>query len=143
MRRSNVLYWKRLHSRWCGRARFPNHPRPLGREGGREEGMGPVRWGWEECIQGVRLAREFSLCHVYLHPYLCVCLRPHLHPPHFLHPPHSFILLTSFILIFRAADWDLPNPQWKGRLKVVAKGDKCFIKLEDKITGTCHCHSSE
>ncbi|KAL5491211.1 hypothetical protein EMCRGX_G016457 [Ephydatia muelleri] len=35
----------------------------------------------------------------------------------------------------RAADWDLPNPQWKGRLKVVAKGDKCFIKLEDKITG--------
>lgn len=43
--------------------------------------------------------------------------------------------LASISCFRRAADWDLPNPQWKGRLKVVARGDKCFIKLEDKITG--------
>ena len=49
----------------------------------------------------------------------------------------SFIYVSAVPGLFplRAADWDLPNPQWKGRLKVVARGDKCFIKLEDKITG--------
>ena len=32
----------------------------------------------------------------------------------------------------RAADWDLPNPSWKGRLKIVAKKEKCIIKLEER-----------
>ena len=36
---------------------------------------------------------------------------------------------------YRAADWNLAQPDWTGRLKVVAKGEKCSIKLEDKITG--------
>ena len=32
----------------------------------------------------------------------------------------------------RAADWNLPNPDWKGRMKIVAKRDQCIIKLEDR-----------
>lgn len=39
------------------------------------------------------------------------------------------------IKVVRAADWNLAEPNWTGRMKVVAKGEKCFIKLEDKITG--------
>ena len=32
----------------------------------------------------------------------------------------------------RAADWNLSNPDWKGRLKIVAKKGKCLIKLEER-----------
>ncbi|XP_072035927.1 adaptin ear-binding coat-associated protein 2-like [Amphiura filiformis] len=32
---------------------------------------------------------------------------------------------------YRAADWKLDQPDWTGRLKVVAKGNECFVKLED------------
>ncbi|XP_065891198.1 adaptin ear-binding coat-associated protein 2-like [Dysidea avara] len=39
------------------------------------------------------------------------------------------------IKVVRAADWNLAEPDWVGRLKVVAKGENCFIKLEDKNTG--------
>lgn len=32
---------------------------------------------------------------------------------------------------YKAADWDLNNPIWQGRLRVVSQNEKCFIKLED------------
>eukprot|EP01136_Pigoraptor_vietnamica_P030627 Opistho-1_new@90131 len=35
----------------------------------------------------------------------------------------------------RAENWDLSNPIWVGRVKVVAKGNDLFVKLEDKNTG--------
>lgn len=35
----------------------------------------------------------------------------------------------------RAADWNLAEPTWIGRLRLIAKGDDCYIKLEDKTTG--------
>ncbi|XP_074596819.1 NECAP-like protein CG9132 [Brevipalpus obovatus] len=35
----------------------------------------------------------------------------------------------------RASDWKLDQPDWTGRLKLIAKGDKCTIRLEDKNTG--------
>lgn len=36
---------------------------------------------------------------------------------------------------FRANDWNLENPDWTGRLRLVSKGNKCVIKLEDKVSG--------
>ncbi|XP_058791860.1 NECAP-like protein CG9132 [Phymastichus coffea] len=36
---------------------------------------------------------------------------------------------------YRAADWNLQEPSWTGRMRVVAKGDAVCIKLEDKISG--------
>ncbi|KAI9326497.1 hypothetical protein DFJ73DRAFT_632530 [Zopfochytrium polystomum] len=36
---------------------------------------------------------------------------------------------------YRASDWDVNQFLWKGRLRVVAKGDDLFIKLEDSTTG--------
>ncbi len=36
---------------------------------------------------------------------------------------------------FRAADWKLDNPDWTGRLKLVAMGKKLEARLEDKNTG--------
>lgn len=36
---------------------------------------------------------------------------------------------------YRAADWKLDSPDWTGRMRVVSKGKKCFIKLEDKNSG--------
>ncbi|KFM68582.1 Adaptin ear-binding coat-associated protein 1, partial [Stegodyphus mimosarum] len=36
---------------------------------------------------------------------------------------------------YRAADWKLDAPDWTGRLRIVSKGKRCFIKLEDKNSG--------
>ncbi|XP_071945508.1 adaptin ear-binding coat-associated protein 2-like [Antedon mediterranea] len=36
---------------------------------------------------------------------------------------------------YRAADWKLDAPDWTGRLKVIAKGKSCFVRLEDKTSG--------
>ena len=36
---------------------------------------------------------------------------------------------------FRASEWKLDQPDWTGRLRVVAKGKDLFIKLEDKVSG--------
>ncbi|XKL65743.1 hypothetical protein PGB90_009163 [Kerria lacca] len=36
---------------------------------------------------------------------------------------------------YRAADWNLNEPQWSGRLRMVAKGSQCILFLEDKING--------
>jgi hypothetical protein len=37
--------------------------------------------------------------------------------------------------LFSAADWKLDCPDWSGRLRLVAKGKLCILKLEDKISG--------
>nr|CAG4636599.1 EOG090X0G5X [Eubosmina coregoni]SVE70130.1 EOG090X0G5X [Eubosmina coregoni] len=36
---------------------------------------------------------------------------------------------------YRAADWNLAVPDWTGRMRLVAKGTECTLKLEDKISG--------
>ncbi|XP_060554162.1 adaptin ear-binding coat-associated protein 2-like isoform X2 [Ruditapes philippinarum] len=36
---------------------------------------------------------------------------------------------------YRASDWKLDQPDWTGRLRIVAKGKDLSIKLEDKNTG--------
>jgi hypothetical protein len=43
--------------------------------------------------------------------------------------------LISFNYTYRAADWNLAGPDWSGRLRLVAKGQKCALKLEDKNNG--------
>ncbi|KAF8935188.1 Adaptin ear-binding coat-associated protein 2 [Dissophora ornata] len=36
----------------------------------------------------------------------------------------------------KAADWgDVDEPLWRGRLRIIAQGKKCFIRLEDGKTG--------
>lgn len=35
----------------------------------------------------------------------------------------------------KAKDWDVEEPLWKGRLRVISQGKKCFIRLEDGRTG--------
>ncbi|XP_046917438.2 uncharacterized protein LOC124497803 [Dermatophagoides farinae] len=36
---------------------------------------------------------------------------------------------------YRASDWNLDSPDWNCRLRLIAKGDDCFIKLDEKSTG--------
>ncbi|XP_022698197.1 NECAP-like protein CG9132 isoform X3 [Varroa jacobsoni] len=36
---------------------------------------------------------------------------------------------------YKASDWRLDQPDWTGRLKLIAKGTDCCLKLEDKSTG--------
>ncbi|KAJ3320648.1 hypothetical protein HDU76_000260 [Blyttiomyces sp. JEL0837] len=36
---------------------------------------------------------------------------------------------------YRASEWDVASFLWSGRLRVIAKGDACFINLEDSKTG--------
>jgi len=36
---------------------------------------------------------------------------------------------------FKAADWDLPNPLWTGRLAVKSRGPQAYVKLEDSNSG--------
>nr|CAG4648954.1 EOG090X0G5X [Polyphemus pediculus] len=36
---------------------------------------------------------------------------------------------------FRAADWNLAVPDWNGRMRLLAKGKECVLKLEDKASG--------
>lgn len=37
--------------------------------------------------------------------------------------------------MYRAADWNLTEPTWSGRMRLVAKGTACHLKLEDKGNG--------
>ncbi|KAK9685629.1 Protein of unknown function (DUF1681), partial [Popillia japonica] len=34
-----------------------------------------------------------------------------------------------------AADWNLAEPTWVGRLRLISKNEECYIKLEDKTSG--------
>ncbi|KAH9637713.1 hypothetical protein HF086_009381 [Spodoptera exigua] len=36
---------------------------------------------------------------------------------------------------YRAADWNLQEPQWTGRMRLVAKSEELIMKLEDKTSG--------
>merc|ERR1712137_850312 len=36
---------------------------------------------------------------------------------------------------YKAADWDLENPSWTGRVRVTGKGEQAFVKLEDRASG--------
>ena len=47
----------------------------------------------------------------------------------------SQVIDLIFWMNIRAADWNLDQPSWTGRLRLVAKGKDCIIKLEDKTTG--------
>lgn len=35
----------------------------------------------------------------------------------------------------RAAEWQLDQPSWSGRLRITAKGQVAYIKLEDRTSG--------
>lgn len=48
-------------------------------------------------------------------------------------------MLINTYIFFRAADWKLDQPDWTGRMRVVAKGKDLAIKLEDKTSGVSHC----
>lgn len=37
--------------------------------------------------------------------------------------------------VYRASDWKLDEPDWTGRLRLIAKGRKCLLKLEEKTSG--------
>lgn len=43
--------------------------------------------------------------------------------------------LFFFCNFIRAADWNLGEPTWTGRMRLVAKGIVCHLKLEDKTSG--------
>ncbi|XP_076649001.1 NECAP-like protein CG9132 [Halictus rubicundus] len=58
----------------------------------------------------------------------------------------SVLLVKSEVFVFsipprslsrgyRAADWNLQDPTWTGRMRLVSQGNAVAIKLEDKITG--------
>ncbi|XP_071557048.1 NECAP-like protein CG9132 [Temnothorax nylanderi] len=58
----------------------------------------------------------------------------------------SVLLVKSEVFVFkipprstnrgyRAADWNLQEPSWTGRMRLVSQGDSITLKLEDKITG--------
>lgn len=36
---------------------------------------------------------------------------------------------------YRASEWSLDAPDWACRLRLIAKGNQCFIKLDEKSTG--------
>lgn len=42
---------------------------------------------------------------------------------------------------FKASDWNLSQPFWTGRLRLISKGDKCFLRIEDSSTGTLYCEA--
>lgn len=47
----------------------------------------------------------------------------------------AFSLFSSFFLTIRAAEWQLDQPAWSGRMRITAKGNVAYIKLEDKNSG--------
>uniref|UniRef100_UPI00398F10BF adaptin ear-binding coat-associated protein 2-like n=1 Tax=Pristiophorus japonicus TaxID=55135 RepID=UPI00398F10BF len=42
---------------------------------------------------------------------------------------------------YRAADWKLDQPDWTGRLRITAKGNIAYIKLEDRNSGELFAQS--
>ncbi|CAH1397282.1 unnamed protein product [Nezara viridula] len=58
----------------------------------------------------------------------------------------SVLLVKNEVFVFKvppittnrghkAADWNLSDPQWTGRMRLVAKDKECVLKLEDKTSG--------
>ena len=48
-----------------------------------------------------------------------------------------YLKLVQTLLFFfgRGSDWNLSNPDYTVRLRIVGEGSKCLIKMEDKISG--------
>lgn len=42
---------------------------------------------------------------------------------------------------FRADDWNLAEPDWIGRLRLISTGDKLFLRIEDGTTGALYCQA--
>lgn len=42
---------------------------------------------------------------------------------------------------FRAADWNLAQPDWTGRLRLISKESSCFLRIEDANTGQLYCQA--
>lgn len=54
---------------------------------------------------------------------------------------HRHSLFTwHFFAISRAANWNLSEPLWTGRMRVTARGNAVNLKLEDKNTGTLYAN---
>lgn len=49
--------------------------------------------------------------------------------------------LMSMSRGFRAADWNLAQPDWTGRLRVISKGKECFLRIEDSSSGALYCQA--
>lgn len=49
--------------------------------------------------------------------------------------------LTSASRGFRAGDWNLAQPDWTGRLRLVSKGENLFLRIEDGNTGDLYCQA--
>lgn len=49
--------------------------------------------------------------------------------------------LMSMSRGFRAADWNLAQPDWTGRLRLISKGKNCFLRIEDSTTGALYCQA--
>uniref|UniRef100_A0A0K8S2W6 Adaptin-ear-binding coat-associated protein n=1 Tax=Crotalus horridus TaxID=35024 RepID=A0A0K8S2W6_CROHD len=43
---------------------------------------------------------------------------------------------------YRAAEWQLDQPAWSGRMRITARGSVAFIKLEDKNSGELFAQAS-
>lgn len=43
-------------------------------------------------------------------------------------------------LTCRAANWNLTEPTWTGRMRLVTKGVNVTLKLEDKVTGALYAN---
>ncbi|XP_013910153.1 PREDICTED: adaptin ear-binding coat-associated protein 2 [Thamnophis sirtalis] len=43
---------------------------------------------------------------------------------------------------YRAAEWQLDQPTWSGRMRITARGSVAFIKLEDKNSGELFAQAS-
>ncbi|KAG6553724.1 hypothetical protein Mapa_004639 [Marchantia paleacea] len=42
---------------------------------------------------------------------------------------------------YRADEWDINKWNWEGALRVVSKGEECFIRLEEKSTGELYAQA--
>lgn len=49
--------------------------------------------------------------------------------------------LTSTSRGFKASDWNLENPDWKGRMRLVSIADKIFLRIEDETTGQLYAQA--
>lgn len=52
----------------------------------------------------------------------------------------SVIDWLNVIFTYRAANWNLSEPLWTGRMKLIAKGTQVNLKLEDKNTGALYAN---
>uniref|UniRef100_A0A2K6TSN5 NECAP PHear domain-containing protein n=1 Tax=Saimiri boliviensis boliviensis TaxID=39432 RepID=A0A2K6TSN5_SAIBB len=56
-----------------------------------------------------------------------LCVKPEVHV-HRIHP-------RATNRGYRAAEWQLDQPSWSGRLRITAKGQMAYIKLDDRTSG--------